>query len=60
VPLGGPVSIDGIVELFNVFDRANYQSYTLDQSSPRYGVPNQSTNISYFPRTVQMGFRLQF
>ena len=60
VPLGGRVSIDGIVELFNVFNRANYQSYTLDQSSPRYGLPNQSTNISYFPRTMQMGFRLQF
>ena len=60
VPLGGGVSIDGILELFNVFDRANYQSYTLDRSSPRYGLPNQSTNISYAPRTAQMGFRLTF
>jgi hypothetical protein len=60
VPLGGRVQLDGIVELFNVFNRANYQSYTLDQSSPRYGLPNSSTNISYAPRTVQMGFRLQF
>ncbi len=48
VPLGGRVSLDGIVELFNVFNRANFQSYTLDQSSPRYGEPNQSTNLSYF------------
>ncbi|MSO82086.1 MAG: hypothetical protein EXQ53_02150 [Acidobacteria bacterium] len=60
IPLGGKVSIDGILELFNLLDRANYQSYTLDQSSPRYGLPNQSTNLSYLPRTAQMGFRLTF
>ena len=60
VPLGGRVSVDGILELFNVFDRANYQTYTLDQSSPRYGLPNQSTNLSYAPRTMQLGFRVTF
>jgi outer membrane receptor protein involved in Fe transport len=60
VPLGGRVNLDGIFELFNVFDRANYQSYTTDRSSPNYGTPNPSTNISYAPRTIQLGFRLQF
>ena len=60
IPLGGGVTIDGIFELFNVFNRANYQSYVLDMSSPRFGAPNQSTNIAYAPRTAQLGFRLAF
>ena len=60
VPLGGRVSVDGILELFNVFNRANFQSYVLDMSNPQFGTPNQSTNISYAPRTVQMGFRVTF
>ena len=60
IPLGGRASIDGILELFNVFNRANYQSYVLDMSSPRFGLPNASTNLSYAPRTVQLGFRATF
>ena len=59
IPLG-PVSVDGMLELFNVFNRANFQSYVLDMSSPRFGTPDASTNISYAPRTIQLGFRVQF
>ena len=53
-------SVDGILEIFNAFNRANYQSYVLDQSSPIYGTPVFSANISYAPRTMQLGFRVQF
>ena len=60
IPLGGRASIDGILELFNVFDHSNFASYTTDKSSPRYGLPNASTNLSYAPRTVQLGFRATF
>jgi hypothetical protein len=60
VPVGGRVQLDGILELFNVFNRANYESYTLDRSSPRYGLPNASTNLAFAPRTVQLGFRMTF
>ena len=60
IPLGGRVQVDGIFELFNVFNRANYGSYTTDRSSPRYGLPNASTNIAFAPRTVQLGFRVTF
>ena len=59
IPLGR-VSVDGMLELFNVFNRANFASYTLDRSSPVFGQPNASANISYAPRTMQMGFRVQF
>jgi hypothetical protein len=60
VPVGGGVELDGMLELFNVFNRANFQSYVLDMSSPQFGNPIPSTNISYAPRTIQLGFRLAF
>jgi len=59
IPLG-PVSFDGMLEVFNLFDRANYQSYTLDMSNQRFGQPEPHTSISYAPRTVILGFRAQF
>ena len=51
---------DLMAEVFNVFDRANYGSYTLQESSPRYGLPNSSSNLAYAPRTLQLGFRVTF
>jgi hypothetical protein len=60
VPLGGRVSIDGIFEVFNAFNRANFGSYVTDRSSPRYGLANSSTNLAYAPRALQLGFRLLF
>jgi hypothetical protein len=60
VPVGNVVQLDGILELFNVFNRENYGSYEVDRSSPRYGLPNASTNLAYAPRTVQLGFRMTF
>jgi hypothetical protein len=53
-------SADLIAEVFNLFNRANYGSYTLQESSPRYGQPNASSNLAYAPRTLQLGFRLTF
>ena len=60
VPLGGRARIDGILEVFNLFDRANFGSYVTDESSPRFGQPNASSNLAYAPRTVQLGFRMTF
>ena len=60
VPLGGRAQIDGILEVFNLFDRANYGSYVTDESNPRFGEPNSSANLAYAPRTLQLGFRVAF
>jgi hypothetical protein len=57
---GARRSADLIAEVFNLFNRANYGSYTLQESSPRYGLPNASSNLAYAPRTLQLGFRLTF
>jgi hypothetical protein len=55
IPLGGRVSIDGIAEVFNVFNR------------PNWGIGTQESTVSLFlqhttaqVRTAQFGFRLTF
>jgi carboxypeptidase family protein/TonB-dependent receptor-like protein len=60
VSLRGRAAVEGFVEVFNVFNRANYGAWIVDESSPDYGKPDASTNLSYAPRTVQLGFRLAF
>jgi hypothetical protein len=47
--------------VFNVFDRANFGDYVLDEANSRqYGQPQRNANIAYSPRALQLGFRLQF
>jgi hypothetical protein len=57
IPLGR-VSVDGLIEVFNVFDRANYGAYVTDESSRQFGQPQRNSNIAYSPRAVQLGFRV--
>jgi hypothetical protein len=56
----GRTTVDGILELFNVFNHANYGSYTTQESNASYGQPSQNTNVAYTPRMAQLGFRLAF
>jgi len=56
----GRAGVDGMLELFNVFDHANYGSYTTQESSASYGLPAFNNNVSYGPRALQLGFRVQF
>jgi hypothetical protein len=51
---------DGIVEVFNVFNHANYGSYTTVESNRLYGQPSSNTNVAYQPRMVQLGFRIVY
>ena len=60
ISLGGRRSVDGIFEVFNLFDRANYGSFTTNVDSTAFGQPSQNTNIAYSPLSVQLGFRLAF
>jgi hypothetical protein len=57
---GRIASIDGIVEMFNVFNHANYGSFTLIENNARNGQPADNTNIAYQPRMLQLGFRANF
>ncbi len=60
VKLAGRTGIDGMIEIFNLFDHANYGSYTTQESSASYSLPVFNNNVSYQPRGVQLGFRFQF
>jgi len=60
VPLHGHATAGGYVELFNVFNRANYGAYETRVTNPQYGQPQPSTNLSFAPRTLQLGFRVTF
>jgi hypothetical protein len=58
--LGRRASLDGILEVFNVFDRANYGTWVTNESNARYGLPSDNTNIAFKPRLLQLGFRAAF
>jgi len=53
-------SIDGIIEVFNVFNHANYGGYTTSEVNAAYGQPTRNENVAYAPRMLQLGFRLTF
>jgi hypothetical protein len=58
--LGARARVDGILEVFNVLNTPNYQSYVTNLSATNYGAPSASTNIQYYPRMAQLGFRATF
>jgi hypothetical protein len=53
-------AFDGIVEVFNLFNHANYGSYITAESNTRYGTPTSNINVAYQPRMMQLGFRATF
>jgi len=58
--LGENRTLDGLVEVFNVFNHANYGSYTTSESNSSYGQPSFNSNVAYQPRIVPLGFRFAF
>jgi hypothetical protein len=60
VPLGGHRQIEGLLEVFNLFNHANYGSYTINESNANYGKPASNDNLAYQPRMLQLGFRTTF
>jgi len=47
-------------EMFNVFNRSNFEAFTLNESNAQYLKPLASTTQAYSPRMLQFGFRTQF
>ena len=60
LPIAGRLSIDGIFEVFNLFNHENYGSYVVNESAQGYGNPSFNGNVAYQPRMLQLGFRLAF
>jgi hypothetical protein len=59
-PVVGSMTVDGILEVFNVFNHVNYGAYVLSESNRSYGQPAQNSNVAYSPRLLQLGFRVAF
>jgi hypothetical protein len=59
--LGGRRNADLKAEVFNIFNHANYGSYTTTFSNaPQYGLPSSNLATAYQPRIVQLGFHIGF
>ena len=60
IPIAGNMRLDGMFEVFNLFNHANYGSYTTNESNALFGQPSYNANIAYWPRVLQLGVRLAF
>jgi hypothetical protein len=59
-PIVSKVKIDGMIETYNLFNHANYGSYTTNMANASFGKPNQSTALAYQPRMLQLGVKFTF
>lgn len=60
LPIFGRITVDGMFEVYNLFNHANYGSYTTNESNAQYGKPSFNANVAYQPRMLQLGFRVAF
>lgn len=60
VNIGERFRVIGIVEAFNLFNRANYGSYQTNTLTASYGSPVQNTNLSFAARMLQLAVRFEF
>ena len=58
--LGSRAAVEGMVEVFNLFDHANYNAFVTNEAARNYGAPSFDSNIAFQPRTMQFGFRVTF
>jgi hypothetical protein len=59
--LGGRLNADLMAAVCNIFNHANYGSYTTTFSNAaRFGLPSFNNATAYQPRIVQLGFHLAF
>ena len=54
------MAVDGIVEVFNLFNHRNYGNYVTTINAANFGAPVAQDNVAYKPRQFQLGFRATF
>jgi hypothetical protein len=60
VNLGPRVTLDGTVEVFNLFNHENYNVFVVNESARNFGAPSFDSSIAFQPRTMQFGFRVTY
>ena len=58
--LGNRITLDGIAEVFNAFNHANYNNFVVNEAAANFRAPVYDSNIAFQPRTAQFGFRTTF
>ena len=58
--LNGRMTLDGIAEVFNMFNHANYNAFVTNEAAANFRQPQYDSNIAFQPRTMQFGFRTTF
>jgi hypothetical protein len=58
--LSSRVALEGTLEVFNLFNHENYNSFVTNESARNFGAPSFDSNIAFQPRTMQFGFRTTF
>jgi len=58
--VAGRVSLDGILEAYNLFNHENFGNYEVRESNANYGRPIPLLSLVYQPRMLQLGFRATF
>ena len=53
-------SLEPTLEVFNVFNRKNFNSWQLNESNNTFGQPTATGGIAFAPRVIQFGFRARF
>ena len=53
-------SFEPTLEVFNLFNRANFTAWQLNESSSTFGQPTAAGGIGYAPRVIQFGIRARF
>ena len=58
--VGGRVTLDGMLEAYNLFNHENFGTYETRESNASYGLPIPNVSLVYQPRMLQLGFRATF
>jgi len=54
------VSVDGLAEIFNLFNHGNFGAYVTQENAANFRAPSFVSNVNYYGRMVQLGFRTTF
>jgi hypothetical protein len=57
---GTRYSVDGLAEVFNLFNHANYGAFVTNETAANYRAPSFVLNVNYNARIEQLGFRITF
>ena len=60
VKVPGHVTVQGVLDVFNLLDTRNLTGYGANPFAKTYLQPSSSTNLFYQPRQVQLGFRISY